>query len=66
MSKPFNIKNCACCDFGLTITLKKTNVLGQDVDTPPVIAINITNWKWFTSLPIWDPSSQRTCPLTPN
>ena len=30
----------ACCDFGLTISLKKTNVLGQDVDTPPVITID--------------------------
>ena len=30
----------ACCDFVLTISLKKTNVLGQDVDTPPVITIN--------------------------
>ena len=27
----------ACCDFGLTTSLKKTNVLGQNVDTPPVI-----------------------------
>ena len=30
----------ACRDFGLTISLKETNVLGQDVDTPPVITIN--------------------------
>ena len=29
----------ACYDFGLTISLKKTNVLGQDVDTAPVITI---------------------------
>jgi len=29
----------ACCDFRLTISLKKTNVLGQDMDTPPVITI---------------------------
>ena len=29
----------ACCDFGLTISLKKTDVLGQDVDTPPIITI---------------------------
>ena len=27
-------------DFGLTISLKKTNVLGQDVDTSPVITID--------------------------
>jgi len=33
----------ACCDFGLTISLKKTNVLGQDVDAPPVITI--TNYQ---------------------
>ena len=30
----------ACCDFGLTISLKKTNVLGQNVDTPLVITIS--------------------------
>ena len=30
----------ACCDFGLTISLKKTNVLGQVVDTPPVTTID--------------------------
>ena len=30
----------ACHDFGLTISLKKTNVLGQDVDTSPVITID--------------------------
>ena len=30
----------ACKDFGLTISLKKTNVLGQDVNTSPVITIN--------------------------
>ena len=30
----------ACKDFGLIISLKKSNVLGQDVDTPPVITIN--------------------------
>lgn len=30
----------ACRDFGLTISIKKTNVLGQDVDTPPVTTID--------------------------
>ena len=30
----------ACTDFGLTISLKKTNVMSQDVDTPPAICIN--------------------------
>ena len=30
----------ACKDFGLTISLKKANVMGQDVDTPPVITID--------------------------
>ena len=30
----------ACKDFGLTISLKKTNVLGQDTETPPVISID--------------------------
>ena len=30
----------ACKDFGLTISLKKTNVLGQDTAAPPVITID--------------------------
>lgn len=30
----------ACKDFGLTISLKKTNVLGQDTPAQPVITIN--------------------------
>ena len=30
----------ACKDFGLTIRLKKTNVLGQDTYAPPVISIH--------------------------
>ncbi|KAJ8369124.1 hypothetical protein SKAU_G00091520 [Synaphobranchus kaupii] len=30
----------ACKDFGLTISLKKTNILGQDLEAPPVIAID--------------------------
>ena len=30
----------ACKDFGLTISLKKTNVLGQDTQAPPVISIH--------------------------
>ena len=29
----------ACKDFGLTISFKKTNVLGQDTETPPLITI---------------------------
>ena len=30
----------ACKDFGLTISLKKTNVLGQDTEALPVITID--------------------------
>ena len=30
----------ACKDFGLTISLKKTNILGQDTEAPPVIPID--------------------------
>ena len=30
----------ACKDFGLTISLKKTNVLGQNTYAPPVISIH--------------------------
>ena len=35
----------ACKDFGLTISLKKTNVLGQDIPAPPVITINDYEFK---------------------
>ena len=34
-----NVFSQACKDFGLTISLKKTNVVGQDVPTPPTIVI---------------------------
>ncbi|KAJ8369418.1 hypothetical protein SKAU_G00094460 [Synaphobranchus kaupii] len=30
----------ACTDFGLTISLNKTNVMGQGIDSPPSITIN--------------------------
>ena len=30
----------ACQDFGLTISLKKTQVMGQDTDSPSAISIN--------------------------
>ena len=30
----------ACKDFGLIISLKKTNILGQDIPAPPVITID--------------------------
>ena len=30
----------ACKDFGPTISWKKTNMLGQNVDTQPVIIVN--------------------------
>ena len=30
----------ACQDFELTISMKKTQVMGQDVDSPPAISIN--------------------------
>ena len=30
----------ACQDFGLTISLKKSQVMGQDTDSPPAISIN--------------------------
>ncbi|KAL9964360.1 hypothetical protein ACROYT_G027991 [Oculina patagonica] len=32
----------ACKEFGLTISLKKTNILVQDAEIPPVITINST------------------------
>ena len=45
----------ACKDFGLTISLKKTNVMGQDVDTP-------ISWTLSTSSPTLDPTSSTTYP----
>ena len=33
----------ACKAFGLTISIKKTNVMGQDVETPPSISIDTQN-----------------------
>ena len=56
----------ACCDFSLTISLKKTNVLGQDVDTPPVITINNYQLEVVYEFTSWGPPSQTTCPLTPS
>ena len=38
-----SLRDCfsqACKDFGLTISLKKTNVLGSDTEAPPVITID--------------------------
>ena len=30
----------ACRDFGLTISLKKTQVMGQDMNSPPNVSIS--------------------------
>ena len=38
-----SLMNCfsqACKDFGLSFSLKKTNVLGQDTDAPHVVVID--------------------------
>ena len=38
-----NLMDCfsqACEDFRLTISLKKTNIMSQDTDSPPTITIN--------------------------
>lgn len=43
----------ACNDFGLTISLKKTNILGQDTTVPPIITIDdyeLDNVHQFTYL----------------
>ena len=40
----------ACKDFGLTISLKKTNVLGQDTEAPLVITIDLDAVCQFTYL----------------
>ncbi|XP_038066715.1 uncharacterized protein LOC119736778 [Patiria miniata] len=32
--------SCACLDFGMNISIKKTEVLGQGVEQPPVISAN--------------------------
>ena len=55
----------ACKDFGLTISLKKTNVLGQDTEAPPVITIDaIMNSMLSDNSPTSAPPSLTTSPWT--
>ena len=32
--------SCACQDLGMTISIKKTNVMGQDIENQPSISVN--------------------------
>ena len=38
--RPMDTFSHACKEFGLTISIKKTNVMGQDASSPPSITIN--------------------------
>ena len=40
LQQPMTRFSDACQDFGLTISLKKTQIMGQDFDFPPAISIN--------------------------
>jgi len=39
----------ACKEFGLTISIKKTNILAQDTDSTPVITIDSTTLEFVDS-----------------
>ena len=57
----------ACKDFGLTITLQKTNVLGQDLDTSPLITIDSYELDVFHLTLVLPSATTRatTCPSMP-
>ena len=54
----------ACQDLGLTISLKKTQVMEQDVDSPQPSASITTNWMSSMTLFIWAQLSQTPSHLT--
>ena len=54
----------ACKDFGLTISLKKTNVLGQDTEAPLVLPSTTMNSMLSASSPTSAPPSLTTSPWT--
>lgn len=49
-----------CTDFTLAISMKKTNIICQDVNTTPIMTISDYTWKWLASSPTSAPSSLAT------
>ena len=56
----------ACRHFGLTISLSKTQVMGQDIQEIPSLFIHNYKLESFMSLCTWDLPSQTTCLSTVN
>ena len=56
----------ACRHFGLTISMEKTQVMGQDIKEAPSLFIHNYKLESFMSLCTWDLPSQTTCPSTVN
>ena len=53
----------ACKEFGLTISLKKTNVMAQDVDSPPTNTIDGYNLEVVQNFTYLGPPSPARSPL---
>ena len=55
----------ACKDLGLVISQKKTNMMGQDWDSPPIVTVDssATNWVSSATSPTFRPPSATACPL---
>ena len=66
LQRMINSFSQASKDFGLTISLKKTNIMAQDTPIAPVIHIDNynlsqpTTWKWSAS----SPTLGQLCPAT--
>ena len=56
----------ACRHFGLTISLAKTQVMGQDIKKIHSSSFTTTNKRSFMSLCTWGLPSQTICPSTVN
>ena len=49
----------ACKEFGLTISLRKTNILAQGAESPLVMTPSTTqSWRLWTPSPTWAPPCQ--------
>lgn len=53
LQQPRNLFVHACKEFGLTTSIKKTNVMGQDVPTSPAISIDNECLTSLTNSPTW-------------
>ena len=53
----------ACKEFGLKISLKKTNVMAQDAGHPPTLPLTDTTWKLLKTSPTSGPQSRTHYPL---